>query len=152
MKRYLMFCLMGASVTLWTCKKDKDEDSIVPEEPEIAFVRLSTTEVEEFNNAITLTISYKDYQGDLGFANPDLYALEVKDSRLDSADRYHIPPLAPTGVNLVIEGHLDIELYSMFVLGNGDEEIANLTIRLSDRAGNWSNVITSPNITIKARP
>ena len=118
-------------------------------EPQIAFVSLSPDTVENFKNSVTLTISYKDNNGDLGYENPDVYALSVKDSRLDLEDWYHVPPLAPPGYAIKIQGNLQIVLNSMFILGNGDREQASLTVKIKDRAGHWSNVIHTPAIVIK---
>lgn len=37
----------------------------------------------------------------------------------------------------------------MFLLGTGTSETTILTIKLKDRAGNWSNAIETPVITIQ---
>ena len=148
MKRYLLI-LIGLSVLFNACKKEDEEDAAIGPAPNIGFVSLSPLEVDNFKNTVTLTISYQDNNGDIGFENPDKYALWVKDSRLDSADWYHIPPLAPPGYSIPIKGNLNIVLNSMFILGNGQQELASLSVRLRDRAGNWSNTIFTPSITIK---
>ena len=133
---------------LLACSKDEDESEELSNDPSISFVSIDPTEVENFNNSITLTIKYKDNNGDLGFEDPDVNSLYVKDARLDTADYYHVPPLAPLDKNLIIEGQLEIVLNSMFILGNGDQEYAALSVKIRDRAGNWSNQITTPTITI----
>jgi len=137
------------SLFFTNCSKDEEEEIAIGPEPQIAFVSLDPMEVENFKNSVTLTISYKDMNGDLGYENPDVYALSVKDSRLDLEDWYHVPPLAPPGYELQIQGNLQIVLNSMFILGNGDQELASLTVKIKDRAGNWSNVINTPSIVIK---
>jgi hypothetical protein len=133
---------------LFACSKDEEESEELSRDPSISFVSLDPTEVENFNNSITLTIRYKDNNGDLGYEDPDVNSLYVKDARLDTADFYHVPPLAPVGKSLIIEGQLQIVLNSMFILGNGDQELAALSVKIQDRAGNWSNLITTPTITI----
>ena len=147
MKHSILILLLVALT--WSCKKDEDDTADLAKEPSISFVDLSPTEVDNFNNTITLTIKYKDNNGDLGFDDPDQFALSVKDSRLDSADWYHIPPLSPVGKNIIIEGELEIVLNSMFILGNGNQELVSLCVKMRDRANNWSNVIFTPPITIK---
>ena len=132
---------------LISCKKDDKET--FPPEPIIGLIKIEPQVIKEFDNSVAVTISYSDNNGDLGFENPDVLSLQVKDSRLDSADGYHIPPLSPIGHNIIIEGQLTINLNSMFILGNGNEEVAALSIKLKDRSGNWSNEITTPNITIQ---
>lgn len=136
-------------LVFFSCSKKEDDEDVISNEPKISLVSITPQEVENFNNSVTLVISYKDNNGDLGFDDPDQFSLWVKDSRLDSADYYHIPPLAPLNKNLIIQGKLEIILNSIFLLGNGNEEIITLSIKLRDRANNWSNIITTPTITIK---
>lgn len=134
---------------LFSCSKKEDNNEVLSSDPKISFVSITPQEVENFNNSISLVINYKDNNGDLGFDDPDEFSLWVKDSRLDSADYYHIPPLAPLNKNLVIQGKLEIVLNSIFILGNGNEEVITLSIKLRDRANHWSNIVTTPTITIK---
>ena len=134
---------------LFACTKEETVTEDLAPEPAISFVSITPDTVENFKNSVTLTINYSDNNGDLGFEDPDNYALWVKDSRLDSADYYHVPPLAPVGQNLIINGQLDIVLNSMFILGNGQEERITLSIKIMDRAKNWSNMVNSTPITIK---
>ena len=131
------------------CTKQEDSSEELTPEPKIYFVSISPDTIIDFKNSITLTIGYSDNNGDLGFDNPDEYALWVKDSRLDSADYYHVPPLAPTNHSLVIKGSLDIVLNSIFILGNGQEERMTLSIKIKDRANHWSNIVHSTPITIR---
>lgn len=131
------------------CSKEEEETEVLSADPSISFVSLDPVEVENFKNSVTLVIKYKDNNGDIGFDDPDEFALWVKDSRLDSADYYHVPPQSPPGSNIIIEGQLEIVLNSIFILGNGSEEIMTLSVKLKDRAGHWSNIITTPTITIK---
>ena len=147
--KYLLY-IVTLLILFTTCSKKEEEleDDMKPE-PQIGFVSLFPLEVENFKNSVTLTISYKDNNGDLGFKNPDKYALSVKDSRLDIEDWYHVAPLAPPGYELRIQGNLQIVLNSMFILGNGDQELVSLTVKIKDRAGNWSNIINTPSIVIK---
>ena len=140
---YLLLALIFIS-----CTKDDESSEELSNEPSISFVSLDPLEVQNFNNSVTLTIKYKDNNGDLGFEDPDVFSLYVKDARLDTADYYHVPPLAPLGKNLIAEGQLDIVLNSMFILGNGDQEFAALSVKIKDRAGNWSNLVNTPAITI----
>ena len=148
MKR--LICISMAILTLLSCsKKEEEEGDVVGPEPVIGFVSLSPAEVMDFKNSVTLVISYSDINGDIGYEDPDQYALWVKDSRLDSADLYHVPPLSPPGTSIPIQGQLEVVLNSMFILGNGNEELVSLSVKLRDRAGHWSNIIYTPSITIK---
>ena len=147
MKR--IFTILFSITVLFACTKEEDSSEELSSDPSIAFISIEPMEATNFKNSVTLTIKYKDNNGDLGFEDPDDYALWVKDDRLDSADWYHIPPLAPLGKNIIIQGQLDIVLNSIFILGNGDEEQVSLTVKLRDRANHWSNIVKTPAITIK---
>ncbi len=126
------------------CKKEEPSPF-----PEIEFVNISATELEQFNNQIQVTISYKDINGDLGTVDADELTLRVKDARLNEFDWYHVPPLTPNLEELEIEGTFDINLNPLFLLGNGTEESTEFTIQLKDRAENWSNQILTPTVIIR---
>ena len=57
-------------------------------------------------------------------------------------------PRAPEDAQVAIQGELEVELNALFLLGNGSEETTTYTLRIRDRAGNWSNTIITPTITI----
>ena len=140
----LLFAVLLALVIGQGCKKDEPDLF-----PEIEFVSISETEVEEFSNLIEVVIGYSDYDGDLGTVDADDLSLRVKDSRLSEFDWYHVPPLTPDLQELQIEGEFSVELNPLFLLGNGDEESTEFTIQLRDRAGNWSNQIVTPPVIIR---
>ena len=128
------------------CKKeDLREDMDVPY---ISIKKIIPTEVQEFTEIILLEISYEDGNGDLGFNDPDVLSLSVQDSRLDIPDFYHIPPLAPDGEEIYIKGTFNIYLNTTFLIGNGSSEKLKYTVRIKDRAENWSNSVTSEEITV----
>lgn len=145
MKKTLYLALVILIISAQGCKKD---DPLVSDIPEIAFESLSDNSVVQFENSISINFSFIDGNGDIGHADPDEYALRVKDSRLSDFDWYHIPPVTPSNEELSIEGSLTVELSSLFLLGNGGEESANFTVQLRDRAGNWSNQIITPLVLI----
>lgn len=120
----------------------------MPSTPEIALVGMSVQQVVEFDERVAVRFSYKDGDGDLGKADPDHYTLWVKDARLENADGYHIPPLAPEGEEVPIQGELEVELNALFLLGNSGQEETSYTMYVVDRAGNRSNEFTTGTITI----
>lgn len=138
------FVMVIFFVVLSSCKK---EEEVLPN-PVIEFVKVSTEEVVSFQNNVIITLSYKDPQGDIGEPDPDKNTVKVKDSRLDEADFYHIAPLTPDLVELDVQGEFTIELPALFLLGNGNQETTKLSVQIQDRAGNWSNTVISPTITI----
>lgn len=140
------FC---ACVLLASCKKEQAD--IMPFEPEIELISIGPATVVEFEQPIVLRFSYRDGDGDLGRTDPDDHSLWVKDSRLAVADGYHIIPLAPPDTEVPIQGELAVQLNPLFLLGNGAQEVMTYTFHIVDRAGNRSNEITSPPITILAQ-
>jgi hypothetical protein len=134
---------------LLSCKKKKKDEKVGNDPPTIELVSVTPGTAKEFKDSILIVIKYKDVNGDLGDDNPDELSLQVKDSRLQNYDAYHIKPLAPDiGKDISIEGDLKIKLNSLFLLGGGSTELATLTIKLKDRAGNWSNEISTQPIII----
>lgn len=127
------------------CEKEINEE---PEEPLIRFLSMSQTELIEFEDRVIIEVQYEDGDGDLGDPNPDVHTIFVKDRRLADFDTYQLQPLAPIGEEVAITGSLTIELQPVFVLGNGTEEKTDFTIYIVDRAGNESNQIISPELTI----
>lgn len=116
--------------------------------PRIALVKIEPTEVKQFTDSLKITISYEDGDGDLGFVNADINSLEVQDERLAKPDFYYVPPMAPVDSKIRIKGQLVMKLRNVFLLGSGNMETTSFTIKLKDRAGNVSNPIKTPEITI----
>jgi hypothetical protein len=142
------FLCAAAALILLACKKKKQE-TVGNDPPTIELISVTPVSAKEFKDSIIIVIKYKDINGDLGDENPDELSLEVKDARLSKADGYHVKPLAPgTGKDLPIEGELRIRLNSLFLIGNGTSEQTALAIKFKDRAGNWSNEVTTQQITI----
>jgi hypothetical protein len=126
-------------------KKDLRENMDVPY---ISIKDITPTEVYELSESVLLEIAYEDGNGDLGFHDPDILSLSVQDSRLDSADMYHIPPLAPDGEEIYIKGTFNVYLNTTFLIGIGSSEKLRYTVKIRDREGNWSNTVTSEEITV----
>lgn len=136
--------IIAVVLALCSCKKEE----VMPASPEISLLSLSTQNVQSFGERVKVRFSYKDGDGDLGQDDPDAYTLWVKDARLAQADGYHIPPLAPSGSEVPIQGELEVELNALFLLGNSQQEVTTYTIHIVDRAGNRSNEFVTAPITI----
>ena len=140
MKRsiYILFaCLIFSSCA-------KEEEVIF----NISLLNTFPTEIIEFQENIYVRLFYQHPEGFIGFSDPDYLSLEVKDSRLSQADYYHMIPVTPPDNSLSITGELLVEIDSPFLFGNGLMELVNFTIRIQDQNLNWSNSITTPNITV----
>ena len=135
---------LGLMLMLMACRKEEQAGGA----PEIALLDTAPLEVVQFGERVRVRFSYKDADGDLGNADPDIHDLEVKEARLAQPDFHHVPPISPEGASVAVQGELEVELNPLFVLGNGTQEYTTYTLRIRDRAGNWSNSITTPTITI----
>jgi len=138
--------LLSVICILVACKKELVD--IMPREPSIELISVGPSTVIEFEQAVVLRFSYEDGDGDLGRDDPDDHSLWVKDSRLNTADGYHIIPLSPPDTELAIKGELEVQLSPLFLLGNGTEEQMTYSFHVVDRAGNRSNEIVTSMITI----
>lgn len=116
--------------------------------PEIEFVSMSPMATEEFQNQVIITIKYQDGDGDLGADDPDATSIYVKDRRLPAADEYQLQPLSPPNQKLQIQGELDIVLTGLFVIDTTQSEKTTFKVKLIDQAGNMSNEIETPELTI----
>ena len=144
MKHAIKFlCLI---LLLAACKKEE----VMPATPVIELVSVSPGQVNSFGQPVTLRFSYKDGNGDLGRVDPDDYSLWVKDSRLNTADGYHIPPMAPLESEVPIQGEVSVVLTPLFLLGSSGQEVMTYTFFVEDRAGQRSNSITTSQIIIVA--
>lgn len=129
----------------------KDDEPAFPVIPEITLLSVGPTTMTEFEDSLYIQLQYRDGDGDIGFENADSFTLFVQDARLTLPDKYFVRPLSPIGSNVAIEGTLDILIRNTFLLGTGNQEITSYTLQLKDRAGNWSNIVQTPDITINAQ-
>jgi hypothetical protein len=145
MKSHLLIIF---SILLFTfsCKKKEQEE--LGTSPIIELISVTPTEIKEFEDSIIVMLSYEDRDGDLGSENPDENFLEIRDTRLEKPDFYFVQPLSPPGTAIHIKGTLRVYIKNIFLLGNGDTEYTTLEIRMRDRAGNWSNLVTSEQLKI----
>lgn len=131
-------------IAFFGCVKDEP----INELPVIKYISVSAETIIQQQDKLIVTIYYEDGNGDLGSEDPDVNLVRVKDSRLEFADYYYLQPLAPLDYELPIQGMLDIEIFPIILIGNGTQEQAVFTISIEDRAGNQSNEIKTPEITI----
>ena len=106
------------------------------------------TNLIEFKENILVKLTYEHPEGYIGFYDPDYLSLEVKDSRLPSADYYHLVPINPPDYVLSTMGEILIEIDAPFIFGNGNTETLSYTIRIQDREMNWSNEVVTPSIIV----
>lgn len=145
MAKYINISLLViVSLCSASCKKDSALSSV----PVIKFLDVNSTSIKEFKDSLVLRFEYSDADGDIGEDNPDKNDLFIKDRRLANADYYFVKPLSPPGSEIKIKGIISVQIKNTFLLGTGNSELTQFDIKLRDRAGNWSNSINTPNITI----
>lgn len=144
MKTCLLIFSLGLLLVLPSCQEDEHADN----PPVIRLIQVQPTTVTEFTDSIVFTIEYEDVDGDIGYPNADSLSLWLLDARLANPDRFFIPPLAPLDEVVHIIGEFNIVLPNTFRLGTGPQEITSYKLWLKDRAGNLSNEIETPMITI----
>jgi hypothetical protein len=144
--KLLFLPAFALGILVHSCRKDKEE--IASEAPVIALLSVSADTVVQFKDSVIIELKYADKNGDLGNIDPDVNDLEVKDSRLNTPDYYHIKPLSPEGTSLFIKGTLRVKLNQLFLLGTGNNETVQFTFKLKDRAGNSSKEIKSDPVVI----
>ena len=138
----MVLCLL----ILIACKKE--DDITYPDIPEIQLLGLSHDTIRQYEDVLIIRIFYKDGDGDIGFENPEEYALFVRDVRLQAFDGFYVGPLAPPDANVPIQGELTIEFPSLFLFGNGALEQTRFEIKMVDRAGHESNLIETDFVAI----
>ncbi len=144
MKYYLSVFLIQIA-TLFSCGKVENMSKI----PEIEFVSFSKNPIKAFEEQLIITISYKDGDGDLGENASDVKNLFITDSRNGVEYKMRIKQLAPDNANIQIQGTLEIEMSNVPLINlNSSEETLTYKIKIKDRAGNLSNIINTPVLTV----
>ena len=128
----------------FSCKKDEDFTA----NPHIDFQEITPSMVQEYIDDINITISYNDSDGDLGENNADIYNLFVLDNRNGIEYKFRIPQLSPTSSEISITGKFNIKINGTGITNESTTQQVYYTIYVIDRAGNSSNSITTPSITI----
>ena len=134
--------VLATAVIITSCGKENFA-------PEIALESSGPTTVVEFVDSIEIVLSFRDMDGDLGENYTDDKNLFVLDSRLGLYHTYRISSLVPGGASVPIQGELKFTIPSVFLsTAQLNEEKVHYTIHVIDRAGNESNRVETPQITI----
>lgn len=134
-----------------SCKKDSSNDPnpAISPIPAIELKSVSPNTIHQLSDSLVFEINYTDGDGDLGDYDADTLSLWITDNRFPLTEKFHIPPLAPQGTTISVTGTLNVTLDHIILKDqSASSEIATFTIKLKDRTGNWSNEVTSADITI----
>ena len=144
MKKGIVYLFFGC--VLFSCKKDDKIE--ISTTPAIEFVSISPGTAVEYQDKITIVISYKDGDGDLGENAPDVKNLFLTDTRNNVTYKYRVSQLAPSGSAIAIQGTLAVELKNTAITNGAASQAVSYLLYIKDRAGNSSNTITTSAITV----
>ena len=144
MKKLLI--LFAFLVVISSCKKDENIE--ISSIPSIEFVSITPSSAIEYQDKITITISYKDGDGDLGENSPDVKNLFLTDTRNNVTYQYRISQLAPSSPAIAVQGILTIELKNTAITNGTASQAVSFSLYLKDRSGNVSNTVTTSAITV----
>jgi len=144
------------TILLGSCLRPPDYDDV----PVIEFLSMSSqTLTGEIINpptgwiadTLAVTITFEDGDGDLGLAD-DIVGNNVTftDSRDGFEFFFKTPQIPPQGVGSGISGEMTFKVLTVACLGSSNETIT-YDIRIRDRAGNESNTITTPIISLQCQ-
>lgn len=144
MKLQTAFIIISCLIFGLSCKK-KEETSLIPS---IEFIDISPKNAIELQDEIIISIKYKDENGDLGENDNEVKNLFILDNRNGVEYSFRVQQLAPSGSEISIEGNLTINIKTMVITDDSDEQEATFSVYLYDRAKNKSNTISTTPITI----
>lgn len=130
------FFLLG----VFSCKKDKITFDPVPQ---IEVLSISPSTASEYTDPVTLTLNYKDGDGDLGENTSGVSNCFVKDNRIGIVSSFRIQQLAPDGSSVPITGTLNINLGGQGITDSTSQQNVTFDVYVVDRAGNHSNTVTT---------
>ncbi|HEX8515430.1 MAG TPA: hypothetical protein VF868_04465 [Bacteroidia bacterium] len=157
--KYLLFFMFSGAVLLTSCVKEKS----FPPEPEIEFIRYQ----KYGSDSADCVIGFKDGDGDIGIMEGDTisandfqmkYLYKGADGAFHPFDAidstaamdtlfysYRVPDITPEGQYKALEGEIKAKLRSAPLYFPTHTKV-KFEIRLRDRSGNWSNIVTSDEI------
>ncbi len=149
MKQQVVFFGLVA-VLLWTGYGCGDEPlEPIPPEPVIELIAVAPVRIQALEDSVVFRLRYTDGDGDLGFVEADSAVVYLSDERFGLTEEFHVPPLAPLSAQIAITGVLDIVLRQTIMMDPlAAEEPVVFSLRIRDRAGNWSNAVQTQGLIV----
>ncbi|TVR80997.1 MAG: hypothetical protein EA412_04035 [Chitinophagaceae bacterium] len=169
--KYLTVSVLLSALFLTSCVDPPDYSEV----PEIEFITFSPQLVGT-EDTLQIVFFFKDGDGDLGFesfSEPDSLGCDLCDSTCFDEPEFSIfvtrnktgclipfnmPYIPPKGSSRAISGNVTLSLFDIGCLPPDGGSLGDITdqetdtvyfyIQLKDRAGNFSNVIQTPEITL----
>lgn len=128
----------------------------IPDEPRLEFVSFSKGTMMQGRtiiDSVFMQVTFTDGDGDLGSA--EIVNLTITDNRTgDPYGVFRVPEIPEPGANNGVTGTMTVKLFNTCCLEPEGEEVCedvtvptnelSFDIVLTDRAGNQSNVLTTP--------
>ena len=122
------------------------------ETPEITFVSINSTQVQQMTDSILMVISFKDGDGDIGSTDNDTatncYITDHRSGKPDNTYNYKIPFITPLGTTKDISGQISINLPGITCIPFHTVDSVTYKIVIKDRAGHISNEVQTPVIVV----
>jgi len=116
--------------------------------PQISLEEVGPEQVVALEDSIYMRIGFYDKDGDLGENFTDDKNLFVVDQRLNLAHEFRISNIVPGGTDVPIQGFLEWTIPRVYITNGNASQKVNYSIYVVDRAGNQSNILETPTITI----
>jgi len=149
--KQVILCL---SILLCVTCNNKSSDLTEPfdnvsDTPVLTLKSVNQSTIDNYGDLI-FTIEYIDGDGDLGSEDADENVLFVVDDRDNITSGFHVRPLNPeANTRKIITGIMEVNLDNVILLNDTSQsEQVRFTIYMYDQAGNKSNEVVSPIITI----
>ena len=143
MKNYLHILFLLLSGMMLSCK---DGGDILSPVPEIELVSVTPLQVVAFRDSIVFEVNYTDGDGDLGSMTEN--NLFITDNRIQVTHAFRVQEIVPNGERVPITGSLRIILPNTLITNNMTSEKVTFSLYMKDQAGNESNLVMSPEITV----
>ena len=145
--KHFFYLLLLVSLSI-SCTRE-DEAPIFPATPVISMIEVKPNQVIAYKDSIIFQIAYEDGDGDLGENTAGSENLFLKDTRTGASYTFRIRRLVPDNAEAPIKGTLSFVLpFAILTDENSASQQAVFEIHVKDRAGNASNVISSPAISV----
>ncbi|MEM6260914.1 MAG: hypothetical protein AAGI38_00290 [Bacteroidota bacterium] len=148
--RIVLVLLSIALMLTVGCGSDSDEPAPqFSNVPEIELLSVSPGSIQALTDSLVFEIKYTDGDGDLGTTDDKVRNLFIVDTRIDVTHEFRIPLIVPNEGIVSITGTFRVNLGGIILKDpNATSEEVIFNIYLVDRAGNQSNEIESPAVTI----
>lgn len=114
--------------------------------PEIELISVNPMQVVSFRDSIVFEVEYTDGDGDLGSMMDNNFFIE--DDRIQVTHGFRVQEIVPNGERVPITGSLRIILPNTLITDGSVSQQVTFTLYMIDQAGNESNRVSTPPVTV----